>query len=414
MIALGTLFNPKLAGWAAGASQPPDYAAYQEFVEGLDRFARFDYAGARDHFDRAAEGDSTFSVALIWAATARLNLGQHAAADSIVRRLERSSRHLAPVDRSYLGWVAGIVRGNGPAALEAARDLARVAPGSDAEFLLSDGAIAFNRPREAIASMNRVDPDRGLFRGTYVYAWDMTSALHLLGDHRRELAEAVAGRRRAPEQVGGLVTEVRALAALGRADEVRQRLDESLQYPSQDSWTPGSLALIASAELRAHGYPDAARDAVTRAVTWYERRRAEIGRESDGGLGLALAYFEAGRLVDARRLLESLVGAPHPTGAMGRFAVLGTLGAIAAREGNRVEALRFDGLLKASPERYMLGGNTYQRARIHALLGDRETAVDLLQTAILQGIDFPYLHVDLAFASLQSYGPFQELLKPKG
>ena len=414
MIALGTLFNPKLAGWAAAASQPPDYAAYQEFVEGLDRFARFDYPGARDHFDRAAAGDSTFSVALIWSAAARLNLGEHGGADSIVRRLERSKRPLAPADRSYLAWVAGVVRGNGPAALEAARELARVAPGSDAEFLLANGAISFNRPQEALASMERVDPDRGLFRGTYVYAWDMTTALHLLGEHRRELKEAMAGRRRAPGQLGGLVTEVRALAALGRPDELWQRLDEAQQLGSQDSWTPGSVALMAAAELRTHGYPEAARDAVTRAITWYERRRAEVGREDDGGLGLASAYFEAGRLEDARRLLEGLVASPKAIGAMGRFAALGTLGAIAAREGNRAEALRFDSLLKTSPQRYMLGGNTYQRARIHALLGDRETAVDLLQTAILQGMDFASLHADLALASLEEYGPFQELLKPKG
>jgi TolB-like protein len=416
MIALATLFNPKLAGWAAGASQPPDYQAYQEFVEGLDRFARFDYPGAREHFDRAAAGDSTFSVALIWSAVARLNMGDHAAADSIVRRLERSNRPLAPVDRSYLGWVAGMVHGNGSAALESARELARLAPGSDAEFLLSSGAIAFNRPREAIASMERVDPDRGLFRGTYVYAWDMTTALHIIGDHRRELKEATMGRSRAPGQLGGLVTEVRALAALGRTDELRQRLDEAQQLPSSDNWTPGSVARMAAAELRAHGYPDAARDALARAIAWHERRRAEAGQEDDDGMGLALTYFEAGRLADARRLLEGMVAPLRVpgTGAMGRFAVLGMLGAVAAREGKRAEALRFDDVLKAAPERYMLGGDTYQRARIHALLGDRATAVDLLHTAMLQGIDFAFVHADLALDSLRSYPPFVEFLRPKG
>jgi tetratricopeptide (TPR) repeat protein len=416
MIALGTLFNPKLAGWAAGASQPPDYQAYQEFVEGLDRFARFDYMAAREHFDRAAAGDSTFSVALIWSAVARLNMGEHAAADSIVRRLEHSNRPLAPVDRSYLGWVAGIVHGNGPAALEAARELARLAPGSDAEFLLSSGAIAFNRPREAIASLERVDPDRGLFRGTYAYAWDLTSALHLLGDHRRELKEATAGRHRAPGQLGGLVTEVRALAALGRTDELRQRLDEAQQLASEDNWTPGSVARMAAAELRAHGYPEAARDALARAIAWHERRRAEVGLEDDGGLGLALTYFEAGRLEEARRLLEGMVAPLRVPGTstMGRYAVLGTLGAIAAREGKRAEALRFDDQLKAISARYMVGGDTYQRARIHALLGDRETAVDLLQTAMLQGIDFAYVHADLALDSLRAYPPFAEFLRPKG
>ena len=414
MIALGTLFNPKLAGWAREASQPPDYANYQDFIEGLDRFARFDYLGARAYFDRVAAADSTFSVALILSADARLHLGEHAAADSIVRRVERSHRPLAPVDRSYLAWVAGILRGNRPAALEAARELARVAPGSDVELLRSSGATSLNRPREAIAALGRVDPDRGMFRATFAYAWDMTTALHMLGEHRRELKEATAGIRRTPGQFRGVVADVRALAALGRLDEVRQHLDEAQQLASQDSWTPGNVALLAAAELRTHGYPEAAGDAVTRAITWYERRRAGVGREDDGGLGLALAYFEAGRLEDARPLLDGLVAAPNTTGSMGRFAALGTLGAIAAREGKRAEALRFDGQLKASPERYMLGSNTYQRARIHALLGDREAAVDLLQTAILQGMDFWYLHADLAFASLHDYGPFQELLKPKG
>ena len=414
MIALGTLFNPKLAGWARAASQPPDYANYQEFIEGLDRFARFDYLGARAYFDRVAARDSTFTVALILAAEARLRLGEHAAADSIVRRVERSHRPLAPVDRSYLAWAAGMLRGNRPAALEAARELARVAPGSDVELLLSNGATSLNRPREAIAALGRVDPDRGMFRATFNYAWDMTTALHLLGEHRRELREATAGIRRTPGQFRGVAADVRALAALGRLNDVRQHLDEAQQLASQDSWTPGNVALLAAAELRTHGYPEAAGDAVTRAITWYERRRAGVGRDDDGGLGLALAYFEAGRLEDARRLLAGLVASSNTTGSMGLFAALGTLGAIAAREGKRAEALRFDGQLAASPERYMLGSNTYQRARIHALLGDREVAVDLLQTAMLQGMDFSYLHADLAFASLHDYGPFQELLKPKG
>jgi len=173
---------------------------------------------------------------------------------------------------------------------------------------------------------------------------------------------------------------------------------------------------MAAAELRAHGNPEAARDALARAIAWYERRRAEVGLEDDGGLGLALTYFEAGRLEEARRLLEGMVAPLRVPGTstMGRYAVLGTLGAIAAREGKRAESLRFDDQLKAVSVRYMQGGGTYQRARIHALLGDRETAVDLLQTAMLQGIDFAYVHADIALDSLRAYPPFMEFIRPKG
>ena len=412
MIALATLFNPKLAGWGAAASQPPDYQAYQQFIEGLDRFARDDYGGAAEHFDRAAAGDSSFSVALIWSAATRINLGQHAGADSIVKRLEASNRPLAPVDRSYLGWVAAVVRSNAVGARDAARELARLAPASDALYLVSQAALYNNRPREAVAAMEALDPDRGLFRASYIYAWNLTSALHMLGEHRRELKEAGAGRRRTPG-LAALAIEARALAALGRLDEVRQRLDEGFQLPPQDRYTPASVALVVAGELRAHGYVAAAREAVARATAWLEAHGGHAQPEQV--FELSLAYFEAGRLDDAYRVLAPFQTVAHALPDMERDAVIGTLAAIAARQGNRGEALRMDSALVASADGYMLGALTYQRARIHALLGDKNVALDLLRTAFQQGIpDVEAVHADLAFASLRDDPGFQELMRPKG
>jgi hypothetical protein len=55
------------------------------------------------------------------------------------------------------------------------------------------------------------------------------------------------------------------------------------------------------------------------------------------------------------------------------------------------------------------------RARIHALLGDRDQAVDLLRTAFEQGFPHsPSLHADIAFDSVRDYPPFQELTRTKG
>ncbi len=412
MTSLATLFNPKLAGWGAAASQPPDYQAYQHFIEGLDRYARYDYSGARDHFDRAAAGDSNFSVAAIWSAAARINLGEHAAADSIVKRLEASNRPLAPVDRSYLGWVAAIVRGNAANALDAARELARLAPASDALYLVNEAAMYNNRPREAVAAMEALDPDRGLFRGSYAYAWSLTSALHMLGEHRRELREAVAGRKRAPG-LNALVVEARALAALGRLNEVRKCLDEGFLLSPEDQHTGASLALMIAAELRAHGYEEAAREAVGRAIAWHEARRGHEPPEQ--GFELVQAYFEAGRLDDAQRLLTPYIPLAHAVPEMERYAIIGTFGAIQARQGHRAEALRMDSTLTASADGYMLGVMSYQRARIHALLGDKDSALELLRTAFGQGIpDVVAVHADLAFAFLQDDQRFQELMRPKG
>jgi tetratricopeptide (TPR) repeat protein len=424
MVALATRFNPKLMNWAGAASQPPTFEVYQEFVEGLDRFARFDWRGATEHLERAAAGDSTFTVALIWSAAAHLNLGEFAVAASIARSIERSNRRLEPVDRHYLSWVEAIVRGDLPGALDAARELVRVAPGSEALYLVGAGATALNRPREAEAALTELGPDRGLFRGSHLYWVDVTQALHMLGDHRREFKQANEGRRRFPSQIGTLACEVRALAALGRLGDVRQRLDESLELPPQPEWTPAGVALLAADELRAHGFAEAARDAVARAIAWHERRPSVEQDSPDQMFELGVAYYEAGRLEDARKQLDRLTARQpvvlgHVVSDWGHVAAdvaqLGYFGVIAARQGNREEALRIDRLLKGTSGPYLHGRHTFLRARIHALLGNREQAVNLLRTAFGQGLPyFVSLHSDLAFDSLRDYAPFVELLKPKG
>ncbi len=56
-----------------------------------------------------------------------------------------------------------------------------------------------------------------------------------------------------------------------------------------------------------------------------------------------------------------------------------------------------------------------ERARIAAVLEDRDDAMDLLRRAIDQGVYDAYgLHRDIDFESLRDYPPFQELLRPKG
>ncbi len=60
---------------------------------------------------------------------------------------------------------------------------------------------------------------------------------------------------------------------------------------------------------------------------------------------------------------------------------------------------------------------TLERARIAALLGDREEAMTLLQQAIDKAANYGFgvwLHRDMDFESLRDYPPFQEFTRPKG
>ena len=420
MAALATLFDSRLNRWATSASQPPNFQAYQEFIGGLDRFVQFDMRGAIAHFERAAAVDTTFRLPLIFAANAYMNLGRFAAADSLAHVAERHSERLAPLDRFYLAWVLAICRGDRAEAFRASRAMVSVAPASEALYLVAEDAMALNRPREAVNALTALGPDRGFTRGWWIYWDDLTGALHMLGDHRSELKQALEGIRRFPHNLQILTTQVRALAALGRTEDVGRLLAASVNFSPELGLTSADAMMIAAAELRAHGYPAAADTALGLARNWLAGRSPAESESDAHRYCVALVAYAAGRLDDARREFERLVArgsrwtAATAGDAPDQMDYLGYLGAIAARQGDRGRALRVDSTLAGLKRPYLFGQHTMWRARIHALLGERERAIALLWEALGQGYPhFHGLHTDLAFASLRDYPPFEELVKPK-
>src|SRR3989440_8571351 len=345
---------------------------------------QFDSRGAIGHFRRAAQEDTAFRLPLIFAAHEHMDLGEFSTADSIAHAVERAPGRLSSLDRHYLTWVLAEARGDRQQALETAREMAVIAPNSETEWLVAQCALALNRPREMIAALTALGPDRGLFRGWSVYWYYLTFAHHMVGDHRRELKEALEGRRRHPTDFAVLAAEVRALAALGRVGEVNERLIEAPSFPPQTGWSPADIALLAALELAAHDHPADAPVAGMWAVRWLEGRPAVEARSVAHRFRLALAYYVGGRLDDARRLLEGLasetaLGAPDYASMRWIAAIagdrpdqltpLGFLGVVAAREGNRTEALRLDRTLQAMSPRYLYGRHTMWRARAHPRLG---------------------------------------------
>ena len=143
----------------------------------------------------------------------------------------------------------------------------------------------------------------------------------------------------------------------------------------------------------------------------------------------SLAYYVGGRVDDARRLLEGLAseraaGVPDYatmrwiaviTGdSPDRVTVRGFLGVLAARQERRADALALDRTLQAMSPRYLYGRHTMWRARIHAVLGERDAAVGLVQEAFAQG--YPrggVMHLYPSLWTLRDYPAFRELLTPK-
>src|SRR2546427_10061279 len=102
-----------------------------------------------------------------------------------------------------------------------------------------------------------------------------------MGDHRRELKEALEGRRRPPADFAVLAAEARALAALGRAADISERLVKAPSLPPQPGWSPAVIAIIGALELAAHDHQSGAPPPGRRALGWLEGRAhadAESGR----------------------------------------------------------------------------------------------------------------------------------------
>jgi tetratricopeptide (TPR) repeat protein len=94
---------------------------------------------------------------------------------------------------------------------------------------------------------------------------------------------------------------------------------------------------------------------------------------------------------------------------------LGYGGAIAARRGDREGALKISEELKGIERPFTFGAQTYWRARIAALLGMKEEAVELLRQSFSQGKEYSvFVIMEADLFPLRDYAPFKELMKPKG
>jgi predicted Zn-dependent protease len=148
------------------------------------------------------------------------------------------------------------------------------------------------------------------------------------------------------------------------------------------------------------------------AIQWYRSRPAE---ESTSAFhrAYAVTLYDARRWDEARTAFEELVR-EVPGESYVVMDSKARLGLIAAREGDRDKALQVSDWLKNLKQPYMFGSNTYRRAGIAAILGEKDQAVALLNESFLQGNTYDIgIRSDFDFESLWDYPPFEEILKPK-
>jgi tetratricopeptide (TPR) repeat protein len=400
MGALAGQLDPRMRDYAAMVRTPPSFEAYRTYNEGMEVFLAGDMRASIVRFSQAAALDSTFHLPMFYAGVAHSNLGNPGAVDSILAMLRPHEHRMAEGTRLGTAWLEAAVRGDRSAAYAVSRRSARLVPNTLGHAQLLPDANNVNRPAEAIRAARDLDPGRGELRA-WPYYWEhLATAHHMLGQHRRELQVARRAVVLFPDHPDAtLWLEARALAALGRTRALNSFLADNLHRTSNPAW----LLRRAGLDLTAHT-GDVAGQALLR------QSLAMAQQNPDARLFLAESHLLVGEWDTAEVLLRALAD-EFPAA----LSVRGALGTLAARRGDRAEAMLIDSWLASLERPYLYGNNTYWRARIASLLGDNVTAVELLHQAFREGYHRWWeLHMEPDLVPLRGDPAFRELMRTRG
>lgn len=400
-----TLLGAGGTAWTSTMTLPPSREVYQAYATGAQLLCEAKNDEALVHFKRALDLDSTFAPALLLSATAHYNSGRRREDDSLVSLLLPLRDRLLRSEQLMLDWTRSWNTGDLEAERRAAEEAFRMSP-----LLFGDvagrTAIRNNRPAEALVRYAEYDWDDPCAQ-SMVSSWDLVAvAHHMLGDFEAELEVARNARELHPESFRILDSEIRAAAALGQVDTVDSLVAVAFTLPPNSFYSYGMRWVWAALEFKAHGYGDAYRNAIDRAVNWFQDRPPD--QESPYNLARSLYYAE--RFEEAHAIFDSLMTAD--TEDVNQIGILGTT---AAYLGRRDEALEIDRRLENTEFPYVEGVDTYWIAKIAAVLGDAERAVQLLHRGLREGLQYGlWMHRDPEYESLRDYPPFKELVRPKG
>ena len=384
--------------------RPPTYEAYRAFDRGIRLYNAQDYREAGTVLRESWQLDTTFLVPLVYAATAAWNRGQYATTDSLVKMLRARQNSLSEYFDLNVTYLEHLLAGEGDKAYQVVRHAATLAPGSRAPYNAARLALLTNRPSDALTLLTTMDPDRGLMRGWQSYWTQLSHALHLTGDHERELGAMREMRRRYPDSRVAIVLEARTLAALGRHAELDSLLAATEALPPDTYWSQAAALVTVAEEFEAHrtGVPAPYQ---ARAIRWLANQLAHNPQHRAHRYWMGSAHYDGGRWRDAEPYLKSLAKEfPDQMDFVGLNAVN------TARLRDSTAA--FAALGEAAP--HDRGTWTAYRARILAISGDTPRAIDLLSGALLQSVDgWPWWHASaLRDLELMSKDPrFQRLMR---
>jgi DNA-binding SARP family transcriptional activator len=422
MSLLAVRFDEALSDVLIAAGGPPTFEAYQAFRDAAARAFSGDFEGAEPRIRRAAELDTTWAQPLIRLAVWLRVLDRLSERDSVLRVLERFDGRLSAYDDAELRWYRAAIAGDQEQAIANLRIAAELAPRSPAVYNLALELRRNNRPRESVEVLRTLDPARGWAREVRAHWQVLSKSLNMLGLYEEEIETAVRAYEMFPDSYEYFhAVQARALAAMGRVDELNEMLDGLVN--STSNLPDVRYALARSPEvLRAKGHVEPAREVAERAVDWLEAREINDERTLEPRMNYGLVLFLSGRFDDAQRVFDMLVE-EFPEANIGdtrnpprnipgpRLA----RGFVAAMHGDTTRAMSEIEWFQTVDTAGLSSGEKNQLVHdcgvIHGALGDRERAVEMIREA---GWRATLFRESVLYDPLREYAPFVEFMRPKG
>jgi len=407
MVAVAVRYDPRvpMAFVSGSPVRIPSWKAWLEFIQGSEAFGAFRFDEAAIRLQRANEIDPQFLKAGIFAAIAIAYGGDPARAEAVARQAVRVGGETATeYERHFAEWFLAGLTGRRAEAYRATRETVQLTDHPVIRFLAGREAYRFGRPVEALELLAGLESDYGWWRN-WTEAYEVVGgALHILGDHQRELQEVLTGRERRPDSLPPFRAEVRARAALGDAVGTLEAVHLALML-EPDLVSPAEVAAAAAHELDAHGSGAGAAAAREAGLDWLASRSEPSVAEQTLEVQLLL---ESGNVTEAEGRLRPLQGT-------GTLEAIGLSGLLAAAKNDTAAADDAVARLESLDNPYLAGRHLLLSASIHASLGRSETALDGLRSALAAGLPYGVeLHSLPALRSLISEPEFLALLRPRG
>ena len=399
----GSVFNEPI-------SRAPTYDAALAYVTAQKIY----FDRPRKLLDRAFGADSTFVLPLLLLARdalvendgrARLFLGLIEDRRYMLSTYEqhRLDLHLAEGDYKY------------EEALRQARLAESLAPDDYlVAYLISDMLFKLGRPTEMLEHHRHLvlRPRQLSHEGYARMLRREIDAFHLLRDFKSELQATERALTLFPADNKLLGKRLRALAALGRIEELFQEAEMVFARP-EESGDPTYTLLPALLTLRAEGRRDTSVELANLIHDWLENLSGRQARKYSNQADDWFTLYLAERWPEASAALSKLKMAYPDT--WGQVAYLAWDGLMAARLGERERALTILNRLHERDKKSRPGYRDYREcAEIAALLGLEERATGYLQQAFAAGLAHDvFLHESPELECLRDNPTYRRLMAVK-